>query len=133
MRRHKKKLVVLICVSVAVLLSCFLGTRFFRTREIEFDSELWKSQTWPDGVTDSVNPRAVMVDHLVRERLRVRMTRNEVLDLLGEPDGPGTRDHSAFWYSLPGYAGGWPIRRDAGLVLGFDQDGNLKDIVIRCD
>lgn len=64
-----------------------------------FDSALWKAQR---GVSDDANRRSVMVEE-AQALLRPGMTRGEVTQLLGEPDG-SDKDHSADLYAL-GYHG----------------------------
>lgn len=53
----------------------------------KFDSEIWLANA---GNEEKDNPRAEMISELIDEVLKVGMTRDEVIKLLGPPDS--TRD-----------------------------------------
>ena len=81
-----------------------------------FDSELWKKSGKPHGVRDV---RIKMVDHLMRSQKLAGMSREEVVGLLGEPDGdPAVKPRFPDW-QMHYYLG---PSRGTVLFSGFDYD-----------
>lgn len=88
-----------------------------------FDQEAWRAQ---HNSSDPDNPRGKMVADLQRRCLRKGMTRQEVLDLLGEPDF--AKEPTLFMYNLGAWSG-FRIDYDT-LDVHFDTDGRLTHTAV---
>lgn len=110
-------------IAIALALLAAVGTYLVvASRAGGFDAELWQAQR---GSNERRNPRAGMVGDLLREHLRVGMSRAEVLRLLGEPD---YRDRLSDVYEL----GVSPVGvDDEYLVVDYDDTGRVKHLSIR--
>ena len=102
-------------LAASAIVAAVLGGEFHMAWSWSFDSAKWKAER---GNTSHKNPRIGMVSG-VEGLLRVGMTREEVVALLGEPDDekPGK-----FTYDL----GASPVAVDFEyFVLEFDGAGKL--------
>jgi hypothetical protein len=88
-----------------------------------FESGLWKKSGEPYGVNDM---RIKMVDHFMRSQKLAGKSHQEIVGLLGEPDGdPAAKRRFPNW-QLHYYLG--PSRRTV-LFKGFDYDYLYCDLM----
>jgi SmpA / OmlA family len=86
-----------------------------------FDRKLWHEF---NKIDDPNNPRASMVASLQRRHLKLGMTRDQVVNLLGEPDMAKTPE--MYEYNLGMWSG---FRMDYdGLQIYFDKKGRLSSV-----
>ena len=113
-------------VLVAVVVVAFAGIRSCNNRldpfsGRTFDRELWHHFHEND---DPDNPRASMVASLKSKHLRPGLSRQQVTNLLGEPDVAKTPE--MYEYNL-GMWSGFRIDYD-GLQIYFDAQGQLTRV-----
>lgn len=90
-----------------IILACFLAAC---NHSSSFDREVWIDN--PD-MEDTSNPRAWMVQDVMKNHLKSGMSRKAVLDLLGKPYQEGIERRLSKNTALPG-------------SISFENDENLK-------
>lgn len=82
----------------------------------KFDSDLWQAQ---HNSTATDNPRVGQIESLQRDHMRIGMSRQEVLRLLGEPEA-ATPDMDRYALGVA------PLGVDnETYVIRYDQQGNV--------
>lgn len=115
--KTKDKIIVGILLVLAVVV--FIGGRIHATRT-NFDSEKW--------INYEGNSRQLMIQNLVDRTRFVGMTRDEVVEKLGEAEEE-TEDYLIYYVGLPqGLFGTKPDVDDEYLVIEFTDEDN-KDKV----
>ena len=114
---------VWILVRFAVLAVVLVGGRMLVSPfdDLEFDSAVWKQNP---GEKNHNSPRGRMYDDIERRLDRTAPTREEVLELLGEPyreDDNGTLE-----YSLGAWSG-FRIDYDS-MYVSFGSDGRVSGV-----
>lgn len=115
-------------IMTAVFAVVFLGLRGCMRWLDPFAGRSFSREVWREfhDSSDPDNPRASMVASLKRRHLKSGTTREEVIELLGEPDM--ARKPEMYEYNLGMWSG---FRMDYdGLQIHFDEGGRLKDV--RC-
>lgn len=93
-----------------------------------FDEVVWKEQ---HGIPEPDNPRGLMADAAARRVLTQKMTRDEVMKLLGEPDSrsePDKQRQDSLSYNL-GMWDGMRLDYDS-LDIRFDASGRVGSVHI---
>ena len=54
-----------------------------------FDSDVWKVYDWENSSLDS--PRMKMIDDVMENYIKIGMTKSDIVDILGKPDGANDR------------------------------------------
>ena len=114
---------VWILVRLAVLVAVFGVGRSMLSPfdDLEFDSAVWKQHP---GETDWKSPRGRMYEDIERRLERTAPTREEVLELLGEPYRED--EHGTLEYSLGAWSG-FRIDFDS-MYVGFSPDGRVSGV-----
>jgi len=97
-----------------------------------FDPVVWRRCSAAATSYEPENPRARMVSDLLETRLRAGMSRQIVLDLLGDPDERSTYDEVRWLtYYIGGYSGGPVLAGYDYLDIEFDEAGALRTAKVR--
>ena len=89
--------------------------------DLKFDQTVWRQYS---GYSDPRSPRGRMYEDLETVLLRTRPSREDVLQMLGEPDTPA-RDET-LRYSLGAWSG-FRIDFDT-MVIAFDESGHVSGV-----
>ena len=92
----------ILCFLLLAMISC--------TRNKQFDKERWQRN---NDVNDTRNPRAYMTNDLLKNHLRVGITKDSIIALLGKPYKDGVENRLPKGIELPD-------------SLSFSKDTNLK-------
>ena len=131
---QKKTRIALLClVSVSIVICCIAllialakNNPFIPYDGKEFDQALWKSYTPSDGLADS--PRLPMAADLQKNHIKPGMTREQIVELLGEP---GNHSEDVYIYGLGKSDVLWP--RLYFLDVYFDSSGKVVEARITWD
>ncbi len=133
---RSKKFVKSFLIIAIVAVATFGGLYFYTYNKLlnkfdypfdnrEFESLVWKEQF---GSYKADNPRGEMYDDLIENYLHQGLPKNQVIDMLGEPDRTNYSTENNFNYIL-GMWSGWRVDHDF-LYIEFDED-NLVDVFYR--
>jgi len=89
--------------------------------DLKFDQTVWHQYS---GYSDPRSPRGRMYEDLESILLRTRPSREDVLQILGEPDAPAREQ--ALEYSLGAWSG-FRIDFDT-MVIAFDASGDVSHV-----
>jgi hypothetical protein len=118
---HKSRRIRLWLTILLLLAGLWFGNYEYRVAPIRFDAARWSKVDWDD----SLHRRARMADWLLENRVLSRMSRAEVISLLGAPMPKGFRDWE-FAYNLGRERGLASVDNEL-LVLRFDPDGRVAE------
>ena len=126
MKRLTKRILIGLGISILAVGMAgiiFLGILLYPVFENRFDDRTFDKELWRTYLhsIDSDNPRGNMADDLRKNHLQRGMAKQEVLDLLGEPDFD--KQAHVFKYNL-GMWSGTRIDYDS-LDIQFDSSGRL--------
>jgi len=127
------KAAIVIIFTISIIVSGVLGLELWANRDIPFDSKSWQRGNIAQTTGSGIEPfRHRMVNDLLEQHLRIGMTKNEILLLLGDP-WPGNdiswKDEWRYW--LNDYFGFdvFPVCAEA-LILNFSQEGKISNISV---
>ena len=109
-------IVIAACATLATVIA-------FTGKPRPFSEDLWKTASEVSKTSNAENPRALMADDLLKNHLKVGMTREQVLSLLGPPD---QEQKGSVWYNIGSYQRRSILSGSDQLVVGFDEKGLLK-------
>jgi outer membrane protein assembly factor BamE (lipoprotein component of BamABCDE complex) len=124
---YKQFAVLLIVIASGAMAA---GVLAFRPTSRRFSSPSWMAARFVSKPSNAENPRALMVDDLLKNHLKVGMTKEEVLAMLGTPDQHGER---SFWYNIGSYHRRRFLPGTDQLVVGFDESDKVKVARIAAD
>jgi len=114
-----------IAILIAVITTCttVVAMIAFRGKPRPFSEDLWKAASEISTPSNAENPRALMADDLLKNHLKVGMTREQVISLLGAPDQEQKR---SLWYNIGSHQRRGFLSGSDQLVVGFDENDLLK-------
>ena len=115
---------IVLCAGL-VLISYFI-VQYFNQRPIDFNKQVWLNELAPDYST-----RFRMVEDLIKRYKLTGMKREELVNLLGQPENYTDVDSASAYYLLKEkYDVIDPISIDH-LVLLFDSTGHIREYKIK--
>ena len=114
---YKRAVVAFIVLSACATIATVVAVPSNRRA---FSQELWKEARDTSSPSNTENPRASMVDDLLKNHLKVGMTKEQVLALLGPPEQDR---QESLWYHIGSYRRRRILSGSDQLVVGFDKEG----------
>jgi len=116
---RRRRLVVIVCLAglAAVGLSAAAWLAWSQTQGRTFDPEVWRTD-----LDAKEGARVAMARRLLRESTLHGKTRQELVELLGEPQPVGKLgpNHLVYWLALRGNQSDW-------LILRLGPDGRVTE------
>ena len=110
---HKNKAIVaIINLYLTLIISCS------DTNTSTFDADIWRAQK---NTIEKNNPRATMIKELEEKYIRLGMSRQQIITLLGEPD-TSTKNIDIYEIGTPPFSIGlevYEINYQGDIVVGF--------------
>lgn len=122
----RKAMNMRLALTLVALTAVGAGSAVFsmKHRARDFSTEAWKAPRQNARALMVHDPRALMVDDLLRNHLKLGMSKDEVVSLLGSPSQPGEK---SFWYGIGAYHDrGWLFPSRDELHVVFDERGRVK-------